>query len=560
MAKKTDNKGQCGRKPNYRKPQRTGRGNKQDRRDEEIVDTALRGERSTSNPYSWYSKNAQFTADAGNLASALPLGALITNTNGDVITVPGIMALHFIPTIGYSADLSSPFNRQVIRFRTFLRSIQRASEAYDSADVGMYFMTMDSAYMYWSLMRRAYRCALLYTPMNKYYPRQLLAAMGFDPDDIQNNLAEFRMYINKFALSLSAFSMPESFDINSRHMWMCEGLYLDSDTTRAQTYLFVPSMFWTFNNTVETGSQLEPIWWQDQSSTSVTLHTLEQVQQIGNSIITAFNNDSDTALISGDIYRAYNGRIRKLAETAELEAIVPIFDKTVMMQIENATVVGSPVISTMKITQDPTVNGGAIMFQPSFYCQMKFTSASSGINYYSAGSWQFTDRAVNFHNDSPSPEEAIEATRLTVSRSTALGNNQNIPVNVDVFGADIVIAKFIYRFNPVTFPAYQALEIKSCDYQFVGFQDNVANPYITRNYMSAMCLETQFDWHPISGVFETLGTTGSTGSVSSCDLVYYFGDVDNLTFVNIDKLKWMHEASMWSLFTIPDPDNVAVMG
>lgn len=554
------NKGK-GAKPkrgNSRKPQRTGEGSKPQRQGEEIVDTALDMEKSKSNPYSWYSKNAQFTTDAGNIAAAEPLGMLLKNDNGDVITIPGLMALHFIPTIGYSADLQSPFNRQVIRFRTFLRSIQRASEAYDSADIGMYMMTMDSAYMFWALMRRAYRVALLYTPMNKYYPRQLLAAMGFDPS-IADQLADFRMYINKFALSLGAFAMPQDFDINARHMWMCEGLYLDAENTRAQTYLFVPELFWTYNNTVETGSQLEPIWWQQQNTDVVTLHTLDQVKQIGTSIITAFTNDSDTALISGDVYRAYNGRVRQLDEVGDMDQIAPIYDRTVLSQIENATIVGSPVISTMVITQDPSINGGAILFKPSFYCQSSFP-ASDSVTVYTAGSWAFKNRAVNFHEDSPTPEQAIEATRLTVSTTTPITDNQNVPVTVDIFGADIVVSKLIYRFNPVTYPAFNALIIKANDYYlyYSGSAEDSPRRLIARNSLSAMALETAFDWHPIAGVFES-SYTGSAGSLSS-DLLYYNGDVDNLTYVSAEKLALMHEAAMWSLFTIPDPDHVAVMG
>lgn len=376
------------------------------RRETEIINTAKRGrksdyELSTSNPYSpWYDRFPQFTKDAGTLAFGIPLGQPITIPGGDKITVPGVMALGFYPGIGYSADNMSPINRSVIRFYTYLRDIQKAAAKYDPADVMMYILTLDSAYMFYYMCRRAYGVANLFTPVNKYYPKVLLRAMGFD-DSITENLADFRMYINRFAISLGSYTIPEGIEFCSRHEWMCSGLYTDSDSTRAQTYVFVPEGFWKYNNTVETGSQLDFVAWLPQQNDLSTRHSLSDIMSIGNSLLNAIVGDQDTGNISGDIYSAFKGRTKKLMETAETLMILPAYDKTVLSQINNATLVGLYDASyTPVITQDPSINNGAIIYTPVFAGSSTVYSnalAKVGANALFTYPAQF----INYHGDSP---------------------------------------------------------------------------------------------------------------------------------------------------------------
>lgn len=166
------------------------------RREKEAIDTDI--EISRRNAYSWYSHFPQFTKDAGTLAFGIPLGQTITR-GSDKVQIPGILSLRYLPTIGYSADNTSPINRSAIRLYTHIRNIQKAAAKYDPADLMMYLMALDSCYSFWAMLRRAYGTAQLYTPVNKYYPRNLLNVQGI-ANEVADDLAALRAYINKFAL------------------------------------------------------------------------------------------------------------------------------------------------------------------------------------------------------------------------------------------------------------------------------------------------------------------------------------------------------------------------
>lgn len=200
-------------KPNPgRNPQVEG-----ENRDAEIMDDARKDYMSKSNPYTWYANFPNYAKDVATLAFGVPTGQPIYLTSGDYVANAGLMTLYFTPTPGISKNLSSPVNRQAVRIQTYLRSIMRAASDYDAADTMIYLLHNDALYTYWAFLRRAYGVAQLFTPTNKYYPRRLLQAMNIDPD-IAHNLADFRAFINKFALNIGRFAMPKNFDLTQRHM------------------------------------------------------------------------------------------------------------------------------------------------------------------------------------------------------------------------------------------------------------------------------------------------------------------------------------------------------
>lgn len=520
------------------------------RRLKEEVDTAVRNDYSKRNDYSWYAKFPQFTKDAGTLAFGIPLGQPIDLGDGtDFLTVPGIMRISYIPTIGYSDSLASPINRSALRFYTYLRDIQKAASKYDVADVMMYLMAIDSCYAFHALMKRAYGVAQLFTPVNKYYPRTLLQCMGFDPS-IADNLADFRATINRFALNIGRFAMPTGFDITVRHQWMNEGLYVDSESTRAQTYVFVPEGFWKFNNTVTTGSQLDWVPWMSTNKAE-NLHTLAQVQQFADQLLTAIYNDQDTGNISGDLYSAFAGKLMKIEEVPSMYSIMPAFNQRVLSQIENATLVGgfAPTYTPV-ISQDPSVNNGAIIFKPTFAGNSEEMYDSSDNSSYFNPIYQAPGQLLNMHMDSPSAEDVIEATRLTAGTSKATASADAQGIALDMFGADVASRMTIYVFNASNPAAVSPLWITTNSI-LVETGAAVSNPRVPFTTAQAFALMEAFDWHPM--VY--LSTYSSAKAGSKADIQQVFADVDNLTYASGPQLAMMHEASMLSLFDVPQMAN-----
>lgn len=530
---------------------------KNQRRMKEAIDAEL----STTNDFSWYDKNSAFTADAARLGFSTPLGARIQLNDTDYVCIAGVMQLVYSPTVGYSKDLSSPINRRAFELYNYLRGNMKAAASYDAADVMIHFMAFDSLYSYWSLMRRAYGVALLYTPMNKYYPRTLLTAMGFNPN-IADNLAEFRAYINKFALSLSSFFMPASFDITARHMWMNNGLYLDSSTTRAQTYIFTPLYFWSYDNTVTTGSQLIPKYWMDSSS-SPTMHTLDEVIAFGNSLLQNVVNDQDSINISGDLYRAYEGKGITLEFVDEQYRILPVFDTTVLSQIENATVVGIPITSDTSnpfvISQNPTVNNGAIVFQPKWNGQR--IAFSNGNVFFPQ--FSHADQFINMHVDSPTTEQVMEATRLMAttsqpSESVLAGNDPaSVGVNLDILPADVINYIGTVRFNPNTYPAYNFLNTYTstvlCNTSG-NWISSGAGTTVVQDVFEKLSMWAQFDWAPMQYIMQKDGTSTTVSVGDTFNVIDVCADLDNATLITARQLGDLHEAALWSMFEVPKPN------
>lgn len=390
---KSQSKGRGNRAPYRGKSAQAG--DKSQRRDEEIADTAAAMSR--SNPISFYTKFSQFAEDAGRIAFSRPLGAVhpmdIRGFSSQMVAEAGVMRIAFAPTVGVSSDFTSPLNRSSINFYARLRSTQKAFGDYDHQDLTMMMLAIDSAIMYHALGRRIYGTLMDMTPTNRYYPRAIIGAAGLSFPNSQKNIQDFRAFLNEFALQIEQYALPDNIALFARHSWMCEGLYVDSETTRAQTYMFVPTGFWKYNGTSDTGSQLDWVTYLNPGATAVTQYTIDEFMEIGRSLINAMSNDADFAVMAGDLYAYYGGSVLKLPYIEEKYTILPTYDKTVLSQIENAKICG-PWASgyTPVISQNPTVNSGAIIFQPAVQCS---TSAL------------VTNVRMNMHTDSPTPAEVM---------------------------------------------------------------------------------------------------------------------------------------------------------
>lgn len=531
-----------------RSKQNRNNSSKRGREVSEIEDTAIA--ESKSNPYSpWYDKYPYFTKDAGTIGFAKPVGENLQPEEQTFMSAPGLMRLLFYPTIGYSADRTSAINRSTIRFYTYLRTVMKSANRYDPADVMMHNMAVDSAYMYLALMKRAYRCANLFSPLNKYYPKYLMRLAGFDDETICKDLAAFRAYINRFALQIQAYVVPKDFEITARHMWMCEGLYLDSDTTRAQTFMFVPDGFWKFNNTVTTGSQLEWVPWIGASADNlgpVTVHTLDQVMAIGDSLINAIVGDEDTGNISGDMVLVYgeNG-VRRAEELQDMSIILPVYDKTVLSQIENATLTGVFDPSyTPVITQDPSINNGAILFTPKFTGSVSYITWTDETKYYVEPIFGNRTSFINMHDDTPDYKAVIEATRFKVACSNPVSSLSTTEqaIQPDAFGADVIATMSIATF---TNPAGVKLLTTSSNAIWDG--TNTGTPSQSMSVSTqVLALNAAFDWSPDLWLYHI------TDDGAETELSFPAFDIDNIVPITFQQLSMMHEASMLSLLDVPN--------
>lgn len=481
---------------------------------------------SRSNPVSYYTKFTTFAQDAANLPFSLPVGAPVNlefnvgdNTKFTApFYAPGVMRLAFMPTIGVSKDFTSPINRSSVRFYTYMRSNQKASASYDHQDITMMMTAMDSCYMYHAMCRRLYGIVRDFTPVNLYYAKALVAACGGIFEDLIDNLQDFRAWINQYAYNLGQYAIPKGMTFFDRHQWMCEGLYVDSQTEKAQTYMFVPDGFWKYDNTVSTGSQCTYVPYLERGIATPKQYTVKQLMEFGDSLLNAISNEADFAVISGDIYNFYGGDVYQLPYVDENYQVLPTYDETVLSQIENATIFGHVSNENQVISQNPAVNQGAIVFDPIVTKDVCRIPAM-----------------VNMHKDHPTSDDVIEATRLLATS----GEDGKITT----CGTEVVVEAKIYAVNPRT-GNFRANPVIS---NVVHLNSDEAVPtQVTLSTLSDLLLIGQFQHAP-----QFMITTETTRQgVKEYDIIGTSWDADNLQTIPTNYLNNINIACLLSQFEV----------
>lgn len=508
---------------------------KKERQAQEVENTSVK--MSKENDYGWHSKFPSFSRDAASLPFATPLGDGVHLSNNDIAPVPGVMSLRFIPTVGYSSDQKSAINRSASRFRSYLRSVQKASADYDSADIMIILLAVDSLLTFHEMCCKAYRVINLWSPTNKYWPDAILLSMGIDPS-IRFQAAEFRGFINQLGINLTRFVMPANFDLNYRHQWMTEGLYLDSNTEKAQTYSFTPAGFWVYSNTGSNGSELT--WLPMNKSNNAA--KLNDLITMATTMLNALSNDDDVDIINGDLFAAYGREgIKPITQLNDLEVLIPKYDPVVLSMIENATICGGFAPGyTPKITQDASVNGKGLIFTPTFVG----TDIGNNEGNFANAVGSTTNVLLNMHIPSPSPEAVMEATRWTVCSSvTAQVSSVDGRFSPDIFGSDVIADLEIFYFSATTSGIQKitmtgnSIPTTLSDQQSVWTYDTML--------MFVSFLQC-FDWAPLFYL------TNYNGSAKLTDIYSVFGDLDNVTAAYPWQLNMIHEASLLSLFDVPE--------
>ena len=380
---------------------------------------------SRDNDPAWYALNPQLLKDAASFPYAWPLGnRLNVGKFGSRInkgSLPGVLVMNWVPTIGYSKDGTSPINVASINTYTKVRHDNSGHANYDHADYMMYLLAMDSVYAFHSWMRRVYGCMLTYSNTNRYYPRAIVEAMGVDFNDLQGNLADFRQYINTYAIKASALAVPAKMSYMTKHYWMSEGLYYDSQQDKPQTYLFNPLGFYRFtlvgNETPHGALEFSPMFKDTihdriiAGCNSSTKWKLADFVTYGDSLLAPIISDEDFGIMSGDTLKSFGiGGCYTLPVTQETYTVLPSYSPEVLDQIQNATFIGMPIEGSMTIDQNVAIGAGWIISDPMFthpWIQSVSGNELPGQNAF------LVDRFVTFEHGDIKPENTMEATRWT---------------------------------------------------------------------------------------------------------------------------------------------------
>lgn len=364
-----------GSKGNYRA------GNKRDAnaaRSGRYKEEDVKGRTEARNDTSWYGGNTEIMAQAAAISFGNALGMepnLVPNVEGQTfkgrLTIPGIMCFNILPVFGECVDWNSPANFAARTIYSFVRHQNSGHSNYDASDLGMYIMGMDQLYCYYAWMVRLYGSMQTILTRNRYLPKPVVLAQGGDYEDLATNLADFLFYINTFATRLNALSVPNTYTLFKRHMWLFSNIYADADTDKCQMYVLRPAAFAMYNPTAsDSGPALQ---WQkvklNGEEAATEAMTFADIKELGDKLLNALLNDEDINIISGDILKAYGDNRFMVAGVSADYRCVPIYEPEFLLQIHNSMHVNQDVQYWPSITQDNKEGSqtlGCLKFTPFF--------------------------------------------------------------------------------------------------------------------------------------------------------------------------------------------------
>lgn len=513
------------------------------------------------NDISWYNKYPQLVQDSAKINFFTPLGnkfSLIDQESTKFSrwlpteeVMPGIWNMHFVPSIGVSNDFGSQINVTARNIYTFIRSANSGHANYEANDLMMYVLAMDSIYSFYAWMLRVYGSAGMYSPVNKYLPEALFTAYGVDFQDVQNNLAKFRMYINMFGAKMGSLVVPAQTPYATRHQWLNLNMFYDASTSKGQIYLFTQEVFHRYNdqyNDQGTGLVAERL-----RKTTNKL-TVDQIIAFGDALMKGIMSSEDAYIISGDILKAFgtNG-IFKLGMIDEAFSVSPILSGEVLTQIQNATLVPGINYSTLDITSN--ANSSLIVSNPSVHGAGMGTESESKMVLNPYHENLLNRKQVSLPMDNPTPEQIMIATRLTASGSITQIDPPAIPgsgspgtydILLDATGTEIIVDVDIITIDLST------SELVAYSISNFNIQTRSASasslPLSTPTALAAI---SAFDYHPAIFVPIITGSINSDLSTSSTTSVTFYKDfvVQNYAYVSRYELQNMHEVALLSELT-----------
>lgn len=335
-------------------------------------------------------------------------------------------------------------------------------------------------------------------------------------------MANFRYQINRFAVALTSLNIPNELPIYSRQTWLPQNLFMDHPGMKSQTYAFVPKILHQYEGySSSKGGYLHGLEWKSLSLT----RKLETFTIMLNTLLA----DQDIGIMSGDTLKAFGpDKLLHVNMIGEDYTTIPVYDETVLMQIENLTICGGtpftqaahddvPAINTMyDIWQDPGL-GNRIFYVPTI------NTTVAEVKYATY------NKLINIRHDNPSVDDMFEATRFTVMGSIDYEefDAYDEPCNIvlDCIGTEIVTD----------------VHIVDMDETF-DYIDNRIN--VTAAWKPCM-LFSSFRYHPI--LMASGSRTVPDQEITSKLLV----DFANYTVLDRKELLNMHNTALLSQFGIP---------
>lgn len=480
--------------------------------------TKLKAKGCKPNDVNWYVVNPQLMGDAGNFSFGNPAGVPLTvgPNAGDALSIPGIGVLLLAPAIGVTNDYASAANIAYVNQYAFIRHANSGSRNYEFADLGISQLAVGQIFAYIQSLVRIYGVGYTYFRKNRYFGARLLEALGCNSADIINNLATLRYGINVLIEKCKYIAVPKDQTIFDRWQFVEQGLFVDKpDISKAQLYVMDFDGYWKWSAT--TNSNGSSLIYMPLGERSALRRTVTDLLDFGTELIDAVTSDEDCGTIYGDILKAYGSEnLKQLVPLPTDYKVTPLFSEEVLLQIQNANLVGKVVSATngMDVTQSQAKNG-AIVFAPP-------VSAIGG----SLENARFYP-LISSPNEMPTPAEVIVSTRLAAT--VDVGQNAN---KVGSCGSEIAQEFLIFTLD------------KTFNMEGTIVFSQQTSPMQSAELVKKISMLDKFYYHP--GVHIVYDAGGSATTM-------YYGsvkDLDNYTVMTPIDLEKLHDCAIVSELTV----------
>lgn len=325
------------------------------------------GKGPASNDAAWYALSPRLLENAASISWHRPTGSAIggknVKFNHDLTpySLPGVITLNVRTCPGVSTDGNSALNTASRNLYTFVRHANSGHSNYNSPDLMLYLLAVDQVYAFICNAQRLYGIMNVFAQENRYYPKHIVRALGFDYDDMLSNLANFKFWINSFVLKAGSLCVPGGFSVYLRHSFMFQNVYMDEPSAKAQSYAFVPEGFYVYDET--TNPQGGQLTWSELSGTGTPI-TFNALRAFGDSLLNPLLESEDLAIMGGDILKAYGvDALYKTSTIPDDYVTVPVHDVEVLDQIHNCIIIPKHYnVTDMDITQN--VNLNCLLYNP----------------------------------------------------------------------------------------------------------------------------------------------------------------------------------------------------
>lgn len=515
-----------------------------------------------NNDYRWYNKIQNLVKDYANLSynqvlglpmspySRLPHSTGQPSNSGTTTQVPGMLILELAPTIGVANSNLDAINIAGQQIYNIMRKANSgAVNNYDKTDVMMLFQAVDSAYMLYEEMCRAYGllCSWKETVANRYIPEHLLTSLGFSIT-LANEMNDFEGLLDFFAYKLETMVMPNEFSFISRHSWLFSHVYKDRESSKAQLYAYKPAGFYVWTEG------------QDDKATQLTyttrnkvyggltqgiVTTVSQLWTALNTIMEPILGSGDIGYINSDMQKAFGvSDSIKIRPIGNYPIVEPVYEPEVLLQMSNCSILNAPLVDNNIV-----VNNGNLVTGPYLTCQPKF-SVSNPFDAMSINLKYSRKHLLNMPMDAPTPDDNMVATRLVWTADSTDSQNDAKAVNITSCGTEIITSCTMWMIGDET----NTLKAYEVDQDYAWPLAHPTGSQLSTTVLESMIanlrtltLLSNFDWHPT--VYSWM-KDAEYDDLADTQLIGYYTDMNQFVFLDNQTVANLNQAAVMSEYVV----------